>query len=163
MITNLIISGQDCNLTNGDCILFGIFFKADWLLDWLIVVKKTNRYQTPSFLTNWPVCVKNWYQTSWHLTNDHGYVPLVVNTSRSFPHSWLITGFVTRLTRWVSLEEQSWHFMTTLHLFMTFYDNITSFHDILWQHCIFSWHFMTTLHLFMTFYDNIASFHEILW
>ena len=33
------------------------------------------------------------------ITNDHGYVPLVVNTSRSFPRSWLITGFVTRLTR----------------------------------------------------------------
>jgi hypothetical protein len=24
------------------------------------------------------------------------YIPLVVNTSRSFPHSWFITGFVTR-------------------------------------------------------------------
>ena len=40
------------------------------------------------------------------VTNDHGYVPLVVNTSRSFPHSRLITGFVTRLTRWVPLVEQ---------------------------------------------------------
>ena len=38
--------------------------------------------------------------------NDHGYVPLVVNTSRSFPHSRLITGFVTRLTRRVPLVEQ---------------------------------------------------------
>ena len=28
------------------------------------------------------------------------------NTSRSFPRSWLITGFVTRLTRQVSLVEQ---------------------------------------------------------
>jgi hypothetical protein len=28
------------------------------------------------------------------------------STSRSFPHSWLITGFVTRLTRRVPLEEQ---------------------------------------------------------
>jgi hypothetical protein len=28
--------------------------------------------------------------------NDHGYVPLVVNTSRSFPNSSLMTGFVTR-------------------------------------------------------------------
>ena len=37
---------------------------------------------------------------------DRGYVPLVVNTSRSFPRSWLLTGFVTRLTRWVSLVEQ---------------------------------------------------------
>jgi hypothetical protein len=37
----------------------------------------------------WNICV----------TNDHGYVPLVVNTFWSFPHSRLITGFVTRLTR----------------------------------------------------------------
>ena len=44
----------------------------------------------------WNICV----------TNDHGYVPLVVNTSRSFPHSWLITGFVTRLTRRVPLVDQ---------------------------------------------------------
>jgi hypothetical protein len=32
----------------------------------------------------WNICV----------TNDHGYVPLVVNTSRSFPHSRLITAEV---------------------------------------------------------------------
>ena len=44
----------------------------------------------------WNICV----------TNDHGYVLLVVNTSRSFPRSWLINGFVTRLTRQVSLVEQ---------------------------------------------------------
>ena len=37
----------------------------------------------------WNICV----------TIDHGYVPLVVNTSRSFPHSRFITGFVIRLTR----------------------------------------------------------------
>jgi hypothetical protein len=36
----------------------------------------------------------------------HEYVPLVVNTSLSFPHSSLITGFVARLTRRVSLVEQ---------------------------------------------------------
>ena len=41
-----------------------------------------------------------------NVTNDHGYVPLVVNTPRSFPRSWLITRFVTRLTRRVSLVEQ---------------------------------------------------------
>jgi hypothetical protein len=40
------------------------------------------------------------------VTNDHGYVPLVVNTSRSFPQSRLITGFVTRLKRRVPLVEQ---------------------------------------------------------
>ena len=44
----------------------------------------------------WNICV----------TNDNGYVPLVVNTFRSFPHSWLITGFVTRITRRVSLVVQ---------------------------------------------------------
>jgi hypothetical protein len=44
----------------------------------------------------WNICV----------TNDHGYVPFVVNTSRSFPHSRLITGFVTRLKRRVPLVEQ---------------------------------------------------------
>jgi hypothetical protein len=44
----------------------------------------------------WNICV----------TNDHGYVPLVVNTYRSFPRSWLITVCVTRLTRRVSLVEQ---------------------------------------------------------
>ena len=32
------------------------------------------------------------------VTNDYGYVPLVVNTSRSFLHSWLITGFATGFT-----------------------------------------------------------------
>ena len=37
---------------------------------------------------------------------DHEYVPLVVYTSRSFPRSWLIIGFVTRLTWRVSLVEQ---------------------------------------------------------
>ena len=34
------------------------------------------------------------------------YVPLVVNTSQSFPHLWLITGFVIRLKRFVQLAEQ---------------------------------------------------------
>ena len=34
------------------------------------------------------------------------YVPLVVNTSWSFPHSWLVARFVTILTRWVPLVEQ---------------------------------------------------------
>jgi hypothetical protein len=39
------------------------------------------------------------------VTNDYGYVPLVVNTSQFFPHSWLITGFVTRLT-WRHPEQE---------------------------------------------------------
>ena len=53
----------------------------------------------------------NCFQLTLHIslhefTNDHGCVPLAVDTSRSFPHSWLITGLVTRLTRRVSLVEQ---------------------------------------------------------
>ena len=40
------------------------------------------------------------------VTNDHGYVPLVISTSRSLLHSWLTTGFVTRVTRRKSLVEQ---------------------------------------------------------
>jgi len=44
------------------------------------------------------------YGTS--VTNNHGYVPLVVSTSRSFPHAWLSNGVVTRLTRRVPLVEQ---------------------------------------------------------
>ena len=39
-------------------------------------------------------------------TNEHGYIPFVVNTSLSFPRSWFITGFATRLTREMPLVEQ---------------------------------------------------------
>ena len=38
--------------------------------------------------------------------NDHGYFPFVVITIQSFPHSWLIMGFVTRVIRRVPLVEQ---------------------------------------------------------
>ena len=40
----------------------------------------------------------------WSRYVDHGYVTLVVTLPG--PHSWLITGFVTRETRWMSLAEQ---------------------------------------------------------
>jgi len=32
------------------------------------------------------------------MNNDHGYVPFVAIIIWSFPHSWLITGFLTRVT-----------------------------------------------------------------
>ena len=44
----------------------------------------------------WNICV----------TSNHGHVAFVAITSRSFPHSWHMTGFVTRLTRRVLLVEQ---------------------------------------------------------
>ena len=55
-------------------------------------------------------CLVKCYWQDWSLwnicdLNDHGYIPLVVNTSRSFPHSWLITGFLTRLILRVPLLE----------------------------------------------------------
>ena len=40
------------------------------------------------------------------ITNDHGYVPIDVSTSRSFPRSRLITVFVTGVTRQVPLVVQ---------------------------------------------------------
>ena len=54
--------------------------------------------RSPSWL-GWPL----W---NFRVTNDHGYVPHVLNTSRYFPHSRLITGFITRLTRRMLLVEQ---------------------------------------------------------
>jgi len=42
------------------------------------------------------------------VTYDHGYIPPchIHFQVLSFPHSWLITRFVTRVTRWVPLVEQ---------------------------------------------------------
>ena len=62
------------------------------------LVITSNILRSPPWL-GWPL---------WNICviNDRGYVSLVENTSRSFPHSWLITGFVTRLTRRVALMEQ---------------------------------------------------------
>jgi hypothetical protein len=83
--------------------------------------------------------------------NDHGYVPLVVNTSRSFPHS-LITGFVTRLTRRVALVEQELltlpqHLSSppvftgvrvtrSLVLYVCFVDRCLSFCTFSFGHCV---------------------------
>ena len=63
-----------------------------------VEVITSNVLRSPPWLC-WPL---------WNIcaTHDHEYVPLVANTSRSFPRSWFITGFVTRLTLRVSLVEQ---------------------------------------------------------
>ena len=45
-------------------------------------------------------------EISFCVTNDHGYFPPVVNTSRSCLHSRPITGFVTSVTRWMPLLQQ---------------------------------------------------------
>jgi hypothetical protein len=47
-------------------------------------------------------------QMTWNIpvTNDHVYVPFVLITIWSFPHSWLITEFVARVTWWIPHVEQ---------------------------------------------------------
>jgi hypothetical protein len=90
----------------------------------------------------WNICV----------ANDHGYVPLVVITSRSFLHSRLITGCVTRLTRGVPLEEQELltlpeHMSSppvfsgvrvtrSLVLYVCFVDRCLSFCTFSFGHCV---------------------------
>jgi hypothetical protein len=65
--------------------------------------------------------------------NDLRYVPLVVNTSWSFPHWRLIIGFVTRLTRRVPLEHlhspafSGIRVTRTLTLYICFVDRCLSF------------------------------------
>jgi hypothetical protein len=86
------------------------------------------------------------------VTNDHGYGPLVVSTSWSFPRSWLITGFVTRLTRRVSLVEQELltlpehlssppvfsgvRVIRSLVLYVCFVDHCLSFCTFSFVHCV---------------------------
>ena len=90
----------------------------------------------------WNICV----------TNDHGYVPLVVNTSRSLPHLRFITGFVTRLARRVPLVEQELltllqHLSSSpvfsgirvtrsLVLYVCFVDRFLSFCTFSFCHCV---------------------------
>ena len=47
-----------------------------------------------------------WLTATEYVTDDHGYVPFVVITFRSFDHSWLIIGFATRVTRRMPHVEQ---------------------------------------------------------
>ena len=86
------------------------------------------------------------------VTNDHGYVSLVVSTFRSFPHSRLITKFVTRLTRRVPLVQQelltlSEHLSSppvfsgvrvtrSLVLYVCFVDRCLSFCTFSFGHCV---------------------------
>ena len=60
-------------------------------------------YVTEEYLS---VDLVNFYGIAGSQMTTDMSVPLVVTTSRSFPHSRLITGFVTRLTRRVPLVEQ---------------------------------------------------------
>ena len=50
-----------------------------------------------------------WNQISTFVFTSHEYVPFVVITIRSFPHSCLITGFVIRVTKRVARVEKELH------------------------------------------------------
>ena len=100
-------------------------------------------------------------------TNDHGYDPLVLNTSLSFPHTRLITGFVTILTWRVELVKQglltlSDHLSSPLVfsgvrvtrylvLYVCFVDRCLSFCTIKPLHCLSFCHFLASDYLFGIF------------
>ena len=89
----------------------------------------------------WNICV----------TNDHGYVPLVVNTSRSFPHSWhhLVCNYIdtTGVTSGAGTAYHSRAFEFTpgfdgvrvtrsLVLFLCFVNRCFSFCPFSFGHCV---------------------------
>ena len=100
----------------------------------------------------WPPPWLGWPLWNICVTSDHGYVPLVVSTSRSFPHSRLITEFITRLTWRVPLVEQEQHTLPehlssppvfsgvgvtrSLVLCLYFVDRCSSFFTFSFGHCI---------------------------
>jgi hypothetical protein len=97
-------------------------------------------------------CVKLTSEWNICVTNDHGYVPLSVNTFRSFPHSRIIAGFVDILTRRVPLMLQemptlpehlispsvfSWvRVSRSLVLYVCFVDRCLSFCTFSFGHCV---------------------------
>ena len=101
--------------------------------------------RSPSWLgwQLWNICV----------TNDHERVSLVVSTSWSFPHSWLITGFVIGLIRRVPLVVQELFILPeqpssppgfsrirvtrSLVLRVCFVDGCLSSHFFSFGHCVF--------------------------
>ena len=88
----------------------------------------------------------------WQSYSVFTIVTPVVNTSRSFPRSWVITGFVTRLTLRVSLVEQELpslpehlssppvfsgvHVTRSLVLYVCFVDRCLSFCTFSFGHCV---------------------------
>ena len=56
----------------------------------------------------WPFLTMTWLTVTEYLCHiyGHSYLPVVVITIRSFPHSWLVNAFVTRVTRRVRYVDQ---------------------------------------------------------
>jgi hypothetical protein len=84
----------------------------------------------------WSICV----------TNDHGYVPVVV-TIRSFLHSWLITGFVTKVTRRVPHVEQRLLTLRSTWVHPRFFNGIrVAWSSVFWE--TFCWSLFVLLSFF---------------
>ena len=90
----------------------------------------STKFQLISIFSYWISNMGDDHHRWFGVNNVHipcnGYVPnpLVVSTPQSFPHSWLITGFVTRLARRVShvVEELPIlpeHLDSSVHSFQT--------------------------------------------
>jgi hypothetical protein len=68
---------------------------------WMLCAKRrSNKYQFSSLRFEHQDLVN-----CYGISVSNRYVPLVVRTFWSFPHSWIITGFVTRVTWQVPLLE----------------------------------------------------------
>jgi hypothetical protein len=64
---------------------------------WLTVVtRKTNHWAKVHHWLSWSQHFESFTVVT--MTNDHEYVLFVVITIPFFPHPWLVTGFVTRVT-----------------------------------------------------------------
>jgi len=86
------------SLIDGCCLQGSYWTKGSCWLSWC------HHFESFTFATMTWWTVMEYLCNKW--INEHGYGPLDVNTSRSFPHSWLITRFITRLTQRVSLVKQ---------------------------------------------------------
>ena len=98
-----------------DCLFFRLLSFGHWLVHRFVQLiaasKEATESRVPLSKVEVITILRSLPWLGWQLwnicvTNDHGYVPLVVSSFRSFPHSRLITRFVTRLTRRVPLVEE---------------------------------------------------------
>ena len=140
------------------CCVFRLRFLLRFPWEWLLKRKLLNQ---GFLLVNLKSSLRKFYGRHHDLvkrygisvsSTDHGYVPFVVSTSRSFPHSWLVTGFVTRLTRRVPLVEQELltlpeplssppvfsgvRVTRSLVLCVCFVDHCLSFYPFSFGHCV---------------------------
>ena len=109
-------------------ITFVSFHSRRPFFTWKTIISKIPRFSRFSILT-------------WHAfrscINSILYkcidLAIVVNTSRSFPHSWLITVFVTKLTRRVLLVEQELLIFLNLSRLIDKFISKTRFNCHIWK------------------------------